>query len=73
MILHHPRRARGFTLFEIMMAIGILVILGSVGWASMMNAAEMGEALAIGDETTRSARTALHRLRRDSPALLPHQ
>lgn len=59
------RARRGLTLFETMIAISILVVLGAVGFASLEGAIEMNDLLAKGDITTRSARVALDRLRRE--------
>jgi hypothetical protein len=53
------------TLIELMVAIGIVVIMAGIGWASVGDAVEMNEVLAQGDATSRSARVALGRLRRE--------
>ncbi|MCB9680364.1 MAG: hypothetical protein H6733_02755 [Alphaproteobacteria bacterium] len=61
-----PRRARrGLTVIELMLAITIVVVMAMVGWGSLQGAIEMNEALSEGDITTRSARAALGRMRRE--------
>ncbi len=59
------RLRRGMTLFEVMISIGILMILAGVGWSSLEDAIEMGDVLSKGDITTRSARVAFDRMRRE--------
>ncbi|MCB9665917.1 MAG: prepilin-type N-terminal cleavage/methylation domain-containing protein [Alphaproteobacteria bacterium] len=59
------RRRRGMTIIEVMLALAILIIITMVGWASVDGAIEMNDALARTDETTRTARVALARLRRE--------
>jgi general secretion pathway protein J len=59
------RRRRGLTLMELMISIGIVVVISGVGWASVGDAVELNAVLARGDSTTRSARVALGRLRRE--------
>jgi prepilin-type N-terminal cleavage/methylation domain-containing protein len=59
------RARRGMTIIEVMIAIGVLLIMASVGWASVQGAVEMNDALAQGDMAARSARVTLSRLRRE--------
>lgn len=59
------RMRRGITLMETMLAIGIVLMMSAIGWASVQDAIEMNDALAQGDATTRAARVALGRLRRE--------
>ncbi len=56
---------RGMTLMETMIALGIVLVLSMIGWSSVQGAIELGDALSLDDETTRAARVALGRLRRD--------
>jgi len=71
MIARRPRRAargrlrRGMTLMEAILAIAIVLVLATTGWASVQGAIELGDALSLDDETTRAARVALGRLRRE--------
>lgn len=59
------RSRRGITLMEVMIAIGLVTVISLVGWASVEDAIELNDALANGDMTTRSARVALSRIRRE--------
>jgi general secretion pathway protein J len=63
------------TLIEVMIAIGIVITMAAIGWASVGDAVELNDALANGDMTTRSARVALSRLRRELQLayLTPHR
>lgn len=59
------RRRRGLTLIEVMISVAIVVVMATIGWASLDGAIEMNDALARTDEVTRTARVAMGRLRRD--------
>ena len=56
---------RGLTLLEVMGAVGITLMMGVMIWDTMSNSVEFNNALSLQDETTRSARVALSRLRRE--------
>lgn len=53
------------TMMEAIVAIAMVLVLATVGWSSVQGAIELGDALALDDETSRAARVALGRLRRD--------
>jgi len=53
------------TLFEVMVAIVIILFLGIAGMTALSNAIEMKDLLAERDETTRAARVTMGRLRRE--------
>lgn len=59
------RARRGMTLIEVLVSIAIVVVMGGIGWASLEGAIELNQVLAEGDSTTRGARVALGRLRRE--------
>lgn len=59
------RARRGMTLMETLVAIAIVLVISMVGWQSVQGSIELGQVLANDDETTRAARVALGRLRRD--------
>lgn len=59
------RRRRGLTLLEVMAAVGITLMMGIMIWDTMRNSVEFNQALSLQDQTTRSARVALSRLRRE--------
>ncbi len=59
------RSRRGITLPEVMLSIALVVVMSTVGFASLVGAIDMNDALAQTDITTRSARATLSRLRRD--------
>jgi hypothetical protein len=41
------------TLMEVMIALGIVVVIATIGWASVRDAIALNDALAINDDTTR--------------------
>lgn len=59
------RRRRGMTLIEVLVAIAIIVVMGAVTYEVLASSVDMRDALASKDETTRSARVTLGRLRRE--------
>jgi general secretion pathway protein J len=59
------RVRRGLTLMEVMLSVGIVVVMATIGWATVEDAFELNDALATNDNTMRSARVALDRLRRE--------
>lgn len=59
------RMRRGMTIIEVLLSIGIILVMATVGYSSLGGAIEMNDALQKGDNTTRSARVALARLRRE--------
>jgi general secretion pathway protein J len=59
------RTRRGLTLLEVMAAVVITLMMGVMIWETMSNSVEFNEALSMQDQTTRSARVALSRLRRE--------
>lgn len=59
------RRRRGMTLMEVMVAIGIVIVLTTIGWAAVEDAIELNDVLQMNDATTRQARVTLSRLRRE--------
>jgi type II secretory pathway pseudopilin PulG len=63
------------TLMEVMIALGIVVVIATIGWASVRDAIALNDALAINDDTTRSARVSMDRLRRELQLayLTPHR
>lgn len=72
---HLQRRRRGITLAEVMLSMALIVVMTTIGWASLEGALEMNDALSASDMTTRSARATLSRLRRDLQLayLTPHR
>lgn len=56
---------RGLTLVEVVISVSVLLIIATIGWSSVQSAVEIGEILAQGDATTRTARVVLGRLRRE--------
>lgn len=63
--IRSARLRRGMTLMEAVLAIAIVLVLAMTGWASVQGAIELGDALSMDDETTRAARVAMGRLRRE--------
>jgi prepilin-type N-terminal cleavage/methylation domain-containing protein len=63
------------TLMEVMIAIAIIAVISTLGWASLNDAIELNQVLAINDDTTRGARVSLDRLRRELQLayLTPHR
>lgn len=65
-LLHRSRfRRRGMTLVEVMVALAVLVIMSVVSWDVLRSAIEINDLLARGDETARSARVALSKIKRE--------
>ncbi len=58
-------RRRGLSLLEVMVAISIVLVMSVFSMSALSNAIEMKNLLAQKDETTRSARVAMGRLRRE--------
>ncbi|MFT4625042.1 MAG: general secretion pathway protein J [Myxococcota bacterium] len=56
---------RGITLVEVMVAIFLLVVMSAMVFETLSNAIEMNTLLEARDETTRAARVALSRLKRE--------
>jgi general secretion pathway protein J len=63
--LSQRRAARGLTLLEVMISVVILLSMGLIVAQSLSNAIEFNHLLSLRDDTTRTARTALSRLKRD--------
>ncbi len=63
--LLRQRRRRGLTLLEVMISIVIILIMGLIVAESLRNSIEFNQLLSLRDTTTRTARTALSRLKRD--------
>lgn len=59
------RTRRGMTLMEVMLAMSILVVMSMIGWSSLEGAIELNDALSLRDETQRTARVAMSRMRRE--------
>jgi prepilin-type N-terminal cleavage/methylation domain-containing protein len=59
-----PLRA-GFTLLEVLVALGILVLIGAIAWEAMASGLMLREYMEGEDEVTRSARVALDRIERE--------
>jgi len=59
------RSRRGLTLLEVMISVVILLSMSLIVAESMRNSIEFNEVLSLRDQTTRTARTALSRLKRD--------
>lgn len=69
------RSRRGMTLIEVMISVGIVLAISTIGWASVQDAIELGDVLAANDDTTRGARVTLDRLKRQLQLayLTPHR
>lgn len=69
------RARRGMTLMEVMLSIGIVVVMATIGWATVEDAFEINDALSINDNTLRGARVSMDRLRRELQLayLTPHR
>jgi general secretion pathway protein J len=59
------RARRGLTLMEVMIAIGIVLMITTIGWSAVEDAVELNDVLQMNDATTRQARVSLSRLRRE--------
>lgn len=53
------------TLIEVLIAVSIVIVISTIGWASVEDAIELNDILAENDESTRAARVAMGRLRRE--------
>ena len=61
-----PRRARsGFTLIEVLVALGVMVIIAVLTWETVAGALMMRDYLEEEDELERSAKVALQRISRE--------
>lgn len=59
------RARRGLTLIEVMAAIVILLVMSLLSWEALSASMQINDLLALGDETSRTARVALARMRRE--------
>lgn len=59
------RSRRGMTLFEVLVALGILLVMSGVIFQALHNSIEFHNLLSMRDETVRTARAALSKLTRD--------
>lgn len=59
------RARRGMTLMEVMIALAIITVLSTLGWASLNDAIQLNQVLSNNDDTIRGARVAMERLRRE--------
>ena len=64
---HRPRRRSrgGFTLIEVMVALGIMVVIGVLAFSTLAGSVEMRDIMEETDKVSRSARVALDRLTRE--------
>lgn len=60
-----PRRQNGFTLLEVLVALGVMVLIGAMAWEAMASGLMMRDYMESEDEITRSARIALDRIERE--------
>lgn len=60
-----PPRRSGFTLIEVVVALAVMVIIGTITWSTMASTLDMRDYLEEADVTSRSARVALDRLARE--------
>ena len=56
---------RGFTLIEVIIALGIMVMIASLSWSTLAGSIKLRDIMEQDDETARSARVALGRLSRE--------
>ena len=59
------RRNRGFTLVEVVISLGILLLIGALSWSTIGGTLRLRAALESRDELSRQARVTLDRLRRE--------
>lgn len=59
------RRRRGFTLVEVVISLGILLLIGTLSWSTIAGTLRLRQALEARDELSRQARVTLERLRRE--------
>lgn len=61
--VRHGRR--GITLIEVLVAIAVLLVMSTMSWEAVSASMQVNELLALGDQTQRTARSALAKLRRE--------
>jgi type II secretion system protein J len=59
-----PRRRSGFTLLEVVVALGIMTLIGAMAWGTLMGTLQTRDYLEADDQVARGARNTLDRLQR---------